>query len=78
MLILALGQNMSELQAAGQQPKTVTLALSPSDAEKLVYITEYATVRMALRNPDDGNYIKSSGITRDDMAAGKGTLVLPK
>lgn len=77
-LVLALGQNMSEEQDRKELPKTVTVALSPEDAEKLVYITEYAKVRMALRNIDDEKTVRTSGVTRNDLTANKEVMVYPK
>lgn len=41
-----------------QEGKTVTLAVKPEDAEKLVLVTERGVIRIILRSPvDEGNYV---------------------
>lgn len=77
--VLALGQNLiieegKELEI----PKTVTLAVTPKDAEKLTYVTEFATIRMALRRTGDEKIISGVGVIKDDLTSGKGAVVGPK
>lgn len=66
--ILAFGQSMSANdEQAAEAPKTVTLAVSPQDVEKLVYASEYAVLRLALRGTDDKGDAKTPGIIREDF-----------
>lgn len=75
--ILAFGQSMSANdEKAAEAPKTVTLAVSPQDAEKLVYASEYAVLRLALRGTDDKNDVSTPGIIREDSVPSKGSYVV--
>lgn len=59
-------------------PKTITLAVDTGDVEKLVYASEYAVIRLALRPADDENTPGTSGITREDVTPAKGTVIITK
>lgn len=75
--ILAFGQSMSSNEGTGAEaPSIVTLAVSPQDAEKLVYISEYAVLRFALRGTDDKEIVNTPGILREDTVPGKGSYTI--
>jgi pilus assembly protein CpaB len=59
-------------------PKTITLAVDVEDVEKLVYISEYAVLRLALRPIDDDKEVATKGIVREDITPSKGTAIVPK
>lgn len=65
--VLAVNQRLEEKQAAVSESKeapteskTVTLAVKPEDAEKLVLVTERGTIRLILRSPVD----KAKGVPK--------------
>ncbi|MDP4182988.1 MAG: Flp pilus assembly protein CpaB [Bacillota bacterium] len=78
ILVLALGQeqNIDEAKAP-ESPKTVTFAVSPEEAEKLVYVSEFASLRLTLRSVGDTGVIKTQGITRTDLTSDKNSKIVP-
>lgn len=79
--VLALGQfTGKEEEAATKEtlPKTVTLEASPKDVEKLVFASEFASIRMALRRVDDNKIVPSDGTLKEDIISNKGNIVIPK
>lgn len=77
--VLALGQQMTIIEGKEiELPKTVTLAASPKDAEKLTYLSEFASIRMTLRGIGDENIISGDGVIKDDIVSNKGVIVVPK
>lgn len=78
ILVLALGQEQTIAEDKTPEiPRTVTLAVTPEDAEKLVYITDYATVRMALRPVGDSGSVNTQGATRNDLIPGRNSKTIP-
>lgn len=77
--VLALSQNTLVTEEKVKDiPKTVTLAVTPQDAEKLAYASEYAILRMVLRQADDHEIIATDGVNRKDVATSKGMYSIPK
>ncbi|MCX7923417.1 MAG: Flp pilus assembly protein CpaB [Clostridia bacterium] len=78
--VLALGQEqiVEEDKKAEELPKTVTLAVNPFEAEKLVFSTEFAVVRLALRPVGDNKTVNTPGVIRNDVAPNRGYTILPK
>jgi Flp pilus assembly protein CpaB len=77
--ILSLGQDtVITDEKIKDTPKTITVAISPQDAEKLVYASEYATLRLVLRHTDDNEILKTDGVNREDVATGKGVYKVTK
>jgi len=78
--VLALGQQMlvSEEQEQGELPKTVTLEVTPKNAEKLTFVSEFASIRMSLRGIGDENIMSSDGVIKDDVVSDKGVIIVPK
>ncbi len=77
--VLAIG---SELDVKPDENKktlnTITLAVNIQEAEKLVYISNYSQLRLALRSVGDENTINTSGVIRQDLATDKGMIQVPK
>jgi pilus assembly protein CpaB len=71
--VLGVGQNMAEVSSNGTaQAASVTLAVTPADAEKLVFSEEGGTLRLTLRpNMEDGT-VDTPGVIRDDLMGTKG------
>ena len=77
--VLALGQDQAVTdEKVKEPPKTVTLAVTPQEAESLAYASEYAVLRLALRPAGDNESANTTGVTRDDLVPRKGIRVLPK
>lgn len=75
--ILALGQDQVITgEKIAETPKTVTLAVSLQDCEKLVYSSEYASIRLALRPVDDSANTDTQGIIRSDIVPQKGVKII--
>ncbi|WHH60538.1 Flp pilus assembly protein CpaB [Petroclostridium sp. X23] len=79
ILVLGMGQLQEVPEKPRQElPKTVTLAVTLEEAEKLTFIEETAVIKMVLRNVDDHNKVTTSGALREDMVTDRGKIVLPK
>lgn len=80
VMVLALGQETAiEVDAKKTElPKTVTLAVTPAEAEKLVYVSEFAVLRLALRAIDDHKDVSTPGIIKSDIVPEKGIKILAK
>jgi pilus assembly protein CpaB len=76
--ILALGQEQTVGdEKAKELPKTVTIAVSPEDSEKLVFASEYGVLRLALRGVDDKANVDTQGVIRGDLLPDKGVQIVP-
>ena len=76
--ILGIGQSMGdENKELKKLPLSVTLAVSPSDTEKVIFADENGVLRLVLRPASDKNIETTNGIVRDDVVAPKSRLVLP-
>lgn len=79
--ILGIGQESQAVQQDDKKketPKTVTLAVAPGDAEKIVFTTEVGVVRLALRPVGETQEVQTSGVVRPEMTGEKGAVVIPK
>ncbi|MCX8131882.1 MAG: Flp pilus assembly protein CpaB [Clostridia bacterium] len=73
--ILALGQEMTVSEEKKEElPKTVTLAVSPSDAEKVIYAAEFGRIRLALRNAEDKRQSNPEGVIKKDIMPNKALM----
>ncbi len=76
--VLALGQEMVFTEGKEMElPKTVTLSVSPKDAEKLTFVSEFASIRMTLRGIGDEKIMSGDGVIKDDVVSNKGVIVNP-
>lgn len=51
--------------------KTITLAVTPKEAEKIIYVTRYGQFSLSLRKQGDEKILSSDGITLDDFVPDK-------
>ncbi len=58
--------------------RKVTIALAPTDAEKLVLADETGKIHLALRHPEDKAVQETSGAISKDIIPEKGKMVLQK
>ena len=58
-------------------PRTVTLAVTLEEAEKLVFSEETAVIKMVLRRVGDNGVIRTQGVIREEIMD-KGKMVVPK
>lgn len=79
--ILVLG--MGQLQDVPEEPrtelpKTVTLAVTLQEAERLALGEEMGVLKMALRRVGDHDIVLTQGVIREDLVTDRGKVVLPK
>lgn len=79
--ILVLG--MGQLQDVPEEPrtelpKTVTLAVTLQEAERLALGEEMGILKMALRRVGDHDIVLTQGVIREDLVTDRGKVVLPK
>ena len=68
--VVAVGRDIgTDIEESGGQgmSKSITLALSPQEAETLALIDENSSVRLSLRNPEDRYAPLSMGVTISDV-----------
>lgn len=68
VLVLAVGEKTDNLE--GQEKKeiqTITIAITPKDAEKVTFTEEKASVRLMLRPINDAGNLSTSGTTKDNI-----------
>lgn len=63
-------------QAAAEKQKKITLAVSPSEAEKLLLGDQIGKLRLALRNPEETGNVDTTGAVRSDIVPERGKKVL--
>ena len=61
--VLATGKSIEQRDNKPVEVPTVTLLVSPDDAEKLTLATRYEPVRLALRNYRDEDMVHTSGVS---------------
>ena len=65
--VLATGKFIEQKDEKPQEVPTVTLLVSPEEAEKLTLATRQEPVRLALRNYRDEEYVKTPGVTTTQL-----------
>lgn len=74
--VLSLGQDQIVADEKTKElPKTITLAVSIEDTPKLIYASEYAALRLALRPAGENKKVDTQEITRDDLVSDKNASV---
>jgi len=71
--VLATGTSIEQRNDKPVEVPTVTLLVSPEDAEKLTLATRQEPVRLALRNYRDEDVIRTPGISTHALLGGDGT-----
>src|SRR4029450_2802450 len=61
--VLAIGKSIEQREEKPVEVPTVTLLVSPEQAEKLTLAAKYEPVRLALRNYGDGGLVGTPGIS---------------
>lgn len=69
--VLAVGQTVEQKDNNPVSVGTVTLAVTPEDAEKLALASNDGSIHLVLRNFADTEKVKTSGISSDRLLAGK-------
>jgi len=73
--VLGVGQNMQVLKEKDKDlPASVTLAVTPGEAERLVLADESGVLRLALKPAADNSTIQTNGVIKDDMVLPKGRV----
>src|SRR5437867_3257167 len=73
--VLATGTSIEQRNDKPVEVPTVTLLVSPEDAEKLTLATRQEPVRLALRNYQDEDVVRTPGISTRALLGGEGTPV---
>lgn len=77
--ILGIGQSMEvERKDDKKLPVSVTLAVTPAEAEKLVLADESGVLRLALRPAAEQGQVRTDGVVRDDLMPAKGKMEVSK
>ena len=77
--LLALGQMLTPTEEVPKdQPITATLALTPQEAEKLVFASDFGVVRLILRGVEDSKIVDTQGVIRSDLVTDKGVTIIKK
>jgi pilus assembly protein CpaB len=61
--VLAIGKSIEQRDEKAVEVPTVTLLVSPDQAEKLTLAAKYEPVRLALRNYRDGELVGTAGVS---------------
>src|SRR5207244_6238143 len=75
--VLATGTSIEQRNDKPVEVPTVTLLVSPEDAEKLTLATRQEPVRLALRNYQDEDVVRTPGISTRALLGGEGKPVRP-
>lgn len=70
--VLAIGKIIEQKDEKPVEVPTVTLLLSPEDAERLTIATRYEPVRLALRNYRDEEVVRTAGVATKALFQGDG------
>jgi pilus assembly protein CpaB len=78
--VLATGQNMAtpKEQATPESVKSVTLLVTPAEAEKLVMASYETRLRLIVRNQTDNNSVQTSGTYNRNLLNGDPVQEIPK
>lgn len=68
--VLAIGKSIAQAQDKPVEVPTVTLLVSPQDAEKLTLAARYEPVRLALRNYSDNQLVGTAGLSTATLFGG--------
>jgi len=66
--VLALGSTVTHGASAPPDAKTITLAVSPEQAERLVWAEDFGSLRLLLRPVADQRYVTTDGATANTVA----------
>jgi pilus assembly protein CpaB len=69
--VLAVGQTVDQKDSKPVSVGTVTLAVTPEDAEKLAFASNDGIIHLVLRNFSDSEKVKTTGISKDRLLSGQ-------
>ena len=75
--VLAIGKSITQQQDKPVEVPTVTLLVSPEDAERLTLATKYEPVRLALRNYSDDQMVGTPGLSTASLFGTPPQRVVP-
>ena len=75
--VLAVGQTIDQEDSKPISAGTVTLAVTPEDAEKLALASNDGKIHLVLRNFEDSEKVKTSGIDKDRLLSGQRSVPGP-
>jgi pilus assembly protein CpaB len=75
--VLAIGKSITQQQDKPVEVPTVTLLVSPEDAERLTLATKYEPVRLALRNYSDDQMVGTPGLSTATLFGTPAQRVVP-
>lgn len=75
--VLAIGKSIDQREDKAVEVPTVTLLVSPEEAEKLTLAARYEPVRLALRNHDDDLVVGTPGISSATLFGGGARQIAP-
>jgi len=76
--VLATGKSIEQKDEKPVEVPTVTLLVSPDDAERLTLATRYEPVRLALRNYRDEDLVRTTGVSTKGLFQGDGHPEAPQ
>jgi pilus assembly protein CpaB len=72
--VLAVGQTIDQKESKPVTVSTVTLAVTPEEAEKLALASNDGKIHLVLRNFADSEKVKTSGISKDRLLSGQSSV----
>jgi len=72
--VLAVGQTIDQKDSKPVSVGTVTLAVTPQDAEKLALASNDGNIHLVLRNFADSDKVTTTGISKDRLLAGQSSV----
>jgi pilus assembly protein CpaB len=72
--VLAVGQTIDQEDSKPVTVSTVTLAVTPEEAEKLALASNDGKIHLVLRNFADSEKVKTSGISKDRLLSGQSSV----
>ena len=72
--VLAVGQKMEEKEGKAVQVPTVTLSITPAEAEKLALASNVGTLQLLLRGAKDTAPASTRGASTANLLSGSGTV----
>jgi pilus assembly protein CpaB len=75
--VLATAQDIEKINDQPQVVHTITVLVTPQDAERLALASGQGGLRLAMRNYDDSKVVNTSGSTMEQMLHGFGSPPMP-
>lgn len=69
ILVLAVGENLAGTSGAQTSARTISLALEPDQASRLVLVQRFGKVSLTIRRPGDETLLDTATVSLDDIVA---------